>query len=183
MEFHAACARLGVRRALKPRRTPHKLQQAASMSSRLTVLAEGILQSWLVFCVVAYVGALTMGILDGPDELLRSDDPYIVGAVFGMVSGVGAGVFQLVRSLTDRPWVAHATCAVCLAIWCGLHVVVSMIPGEGREIAKFVAAGSAIAAIVGWPMFGRRFAWPVATVILMAGALFFAAWFVISSRR
>jgi len=144
-------------------------------------LRKALLQGWLVFCVVALVGLIVFAIFDG-DNIFTSDDPYIMGALFGSVAGVLAALYAGVTHVTGKPRHAVVVCAVALLTWSCPYVALSFTPMEGSDMAGFVGIASIIVGALAWPLYRVSFPKRLQLALSVAGVVYLLAWAVITVR-
>jgi hypothetical protein len=126
--------------------------------TRLRVfLRLAIIRAWCAFSLLSFLFGCWFLLMDG-DNLLRSDDPYLVGFLFGGVAAVLAIIYSLAEAVRpggcfkDVVWLVACSlwCAALFLTWCSCN------GGEGGEIALLVLTGSAITAAVEWPLLRFR---------------------------
>lgn len=102
-----------------------------------------IVRVWLAFSALTIVGFAIFWLMVGSDPL--TDNPYIVGFIFGMVAAGLAAVYTVIERFAQRLNRRHLsgfTYAVVLAGWCALLWALSRRGGEGAELFAYSAVAS-----------------------------------------
>jgi hypothetical protein len=121
--------------------------------TRLHVLLHlAIIRAWCAFSLLSFLFGCWFLLMDG-DNLLRSDDPYVVGFLLGGVAAVLTIVYSLAEAVRPGGCFKEVVWLAACSLWCAVLFFAwrSCEGGEGAEIALFVLAGSAITAAVEWP--------------------------------
>src|SRR5688500_18120090 len=103
----------------------------------------GLMRAWRVFSALAVIWFVVALCIDW-DNPLHSDDPYIIGFLFGTVGAAASVVYslgELVGRRLGRNALRDVGYWVVLAAWCVLLVVTTR-NSEGEDMAVFVAIGS-----------------------------------------
>ena len=132
-----------------------------------------LLRAWLVFSVIAVLGVVVSLILDG-DNLLESDDPYIVGSVFGCICACLTFVYTVAEALKKDGCTKDLIYTVVLSLWCALLWVGSCGPGEGAGFIGFFAIGSLVGGALAWLLCSFKLPNKVSAAICVVGILFVA---------
>lgn len=151
------------------------------MTDKPHSVAKALGQGWIVFCVIAPIGVIFFAFFDG-DNLLHSDDPYIMGTFFGSVAAVLAVIHTGIEQMTEQPRWSHWLSALALILWSGFLLVVSFFAIEGGDYARFLGIGSACAGALAWPLFRRSYSKPVRIAMSALGVLLLTTWLVITAR-
>lgn len=110
-----------------------------------------VARAWLAFCLLSFLFALAFLLLDG-DNPLRSDDPYIVGFLFGSIGACHTLVYSAAEWLKQGKRFKHVIWLLALALWCALLCLTWWSAAEGRGIILHILMGSLIVAAVEWPL-------------------------------
>ena len=141
----------------------------------MRTLALGLLRAWLAFVIIATPIAIVAAALDG-DNLLKSDDPYVLGFALGSIAAAMAGIYTVAERIRrNRAWIAGCYFAV-LTVWCAFLLAGSMLgsESEGAEILLYAAGASMFVGIAVWPLFPRRASRKGVVVLSVAGLGMFA---------
>ena len=149
------------------------------MANRLRGLATALLQGWVVFWIAALAAGVIALIVDH-EKAFRSDDPFLLGLIVGIVPGVMATIFTGLRQWTGKQWAAHGICAAMLLAWCGLLFVGSLVPGEGSAVCGLAAAASAILGLLPWPLYALAYPKWLKFAVTTAGGVFLATWLAVA---
>jgi drug/metabolite transporter (DMT)-like permease len=140
-----------------------------------------LIRIWLAFAVAAVVAGLLFAFL-APNNLLRSDDSYVVGFLFGLLAAAMASVYSAVEKLMRTPVQARVCYFLIVTLWSALLLIASLRPGdEGRQAYAFCAWTSPLVAILILPVLlgspSRRLVW-AASAAVAVGFLFYINWVI-----
>jgi hypothetical protein len=128
-----------------------------SMKPILTILCRTAFRAWLAFAAWMFLG-WSIGILLDGDNPLRSDDPYCIGLIFGVVAACMAGAYGLVELFKLSQKKTSDFYLFLLGIWCIFLFTMSWIPRVGgeaqvaEELLLHFTAASAIIGVSVWPL-------------------------------
>lgn len=143
-----------------------------------------ITRAWLAFSVLAIVGFTVFLFIDR-DDPLRSDDPYLVGFIFGMVAAGLAAVYTAIEIFAQRLNLRHLsgfTYSVVLAGWCALMWALSRRGGEGAELFVYFAVASLGIGLLTYPLCRFRIPRTFAVIISGMGGLIVIMYCFVSLR-
>ena len=107
--------------------------------------------AWLAFSFASTILGLWAAYADG-DNLLHSDDPYIIGFLAGSFAAIAACVDTLLRAwLKSKSLANMAFCGILFA-WCGFLLVLSSSGGEGSGYVTFASGLSAGLGLFVWTL-------------------------------
>ena len=131
-----------------------------------------VARAWLAFCLLSFLFALAFLLIDGNNPL-RSDDPYIVGFLFGSIGACHTLVYSAAELIKKDGYFKDVIWLVACGLWCALLYLTWWSAVEGRGIILYILVGSLIVAAVEWPLL--RFGVPrvvfVATSIIGAALI------------
>jgi hypothetical protein len=153
-----------------------------SRNSLVKSITRLLVRAWTAFSEVAVVGFLAFLFLDR-DNPFRSDDPYLVGLLFGAIAACLAFVYTVTETVAERlrrpgltaPVYTGIVGAWCLSLWAG-----SWATREGADLLVFVATGSLIAGALTWILCRVTLPRAVAAPLSCIGALLVVMYFVVA---
>ena len=138
-------------------------------------------RAWLAMCTLGTVGFLWFWIVDG-DNPLRSDDPYLVGLIFGMFAACLAIIYTATESIGRRVgWRRFQDFAypIVLAAWCLFLWGNSLRGGEAAAVLSVACVASLIVGALTYPVcrfdVPRRLAVTVSCIAVVLLAMYCAA--------
>ena len=164
-------------------RIPRSIITGITMDGDL--LREASIRAWTAFCALAILGGAMMIAADG-DNPLHSDDPYIVGFVFGGIGAVLSAAYSWLAAGRNSPRSADAKFVVILLGWCGFLLVMAFLTrniSDGvDEIYQMLVAASLLCGGVAWPL--SRFQLPAWLIITLTvcGLAFFGMYVVVARQ-
>ncbi|MCD4726526.1 MAG: hypothetical protein K8R46_02620 [Pirellulales bacterium] len=108
---------------------------------------------WLVFCSLSFLFALLFLLISGCNPL-RSDDPYLVGFLFGGIGICLALVYSSAELIKKDGYFKDVIWLVACGLWCAfLCLEWHCASSVGQEIMLYsLLIGSLITAAVEWPL-------------------------------
>lgn len=101
--------------------------------------------------IVGFVVALGLG----HDDPLRSDDPYILGFLFGGFAACSAIVYTIFENVgrrCNRPYLTEVGYVSAIAVWCLLLWLASLRAPEMPEVLIYMAIASAAVGLLAYPL-------------------------------
>lgn len=111
----------------------------------------------------------------GGDDLLRSDDPYLVGIFLGSVAGTFSLVYFVVKRLAPQTASRNAAEIACfgvLSLWSGFIWLATRRSNEAAELGAGIAVVSLAIGALTWPLCRFQLHPVAARVIGLLGAAF-----------
>ena len=90
-------------------------------------------RTWLAFCGAAILSGTAMCLVDG-DHPLRSDDPYLVGMLFGGLAAFLAAVSAIAEIWLGEGRRNHIALLIVCALWCCCWTATEFFAIEGQGL-------------------------------------------------
>ncbi len=142
------------------------------------------LRAWVAFSALAIVGFAVFLRIDG-DDPLESDDPYLLGFVFGGIAAGSAGVYTVAEGIARRAgrlWLRDLIYGAVLAAWCLFLWIGSRGGGEGAGILAYAVVASLIVGVLVYPLCRFRLPWLLIAVLSCASAGLLVMYCVVCER-
>jgi hypothetical protein len=138
-------------------------------------------RAWLGIVGLTVFGFVAYLIIDR-DNLLRSDDPYLVGFLLGGIAAGMSLVYSIAERLRASRWWATFCHGLVLCLWAILVLATSNNSSEAEEMGRVVAGASVVGGAISWPLIAFRIPRNL-LVILTAGALTILVMYVVVAVR
>lgn len=132
----------------------------------------GLFRAWLAYSLLGILGTVFFIIIDH-DHPLKSDDPWIVGCIFGGIAACATVPYTATELFRKDGPVKHAVYALALCVWCLLLWVGELQASEGAGILAFFSWASLIAGAITWPLLRLKLPLTIWVGISLGGGLVF----------
>jgi hypothetical protein len=117
-------------------------------------LLRSLFRAWMTFATLFILGWFLAAIIGG-ENLLHSDDSYLLGYIFGIMGASMAGVYCFIELLGMSRIRTTLLYLVLIGIWCAFLIILNLnVPDhdEGKGILLYIAFASGIIGIAAWPL-------------------------------
>jgi hypothetical protein len=145
------------------------------------------IRAWLTFCLISFLFAATPVVFQGLSPL-QSDDPYLIGFLFGCVGICFSIVFSLAELARSHRYLKDAAFVAACALWCTFVWFSKPTPPPPQQFPDYYdltplfLLGCLATAAVEWPLLRFRVPRAISVILSILGVATVVLYLLVAIR-